>query len=71
LECIGGDTERRVVELLFGRNIGARIGVLNKAFLRFVDTEVTPRFPDGFTLLDTIGQFRAEAPGSGSPGSSS
>lgn len=58
-DCIGGGTDRLVIELLFGRNIGARVGVTNKAFRRFVDVEVTPRFPDGFTLLDTIGQFRA------------
>lgn len=57
--CIGGGTDRLVVELLFGRNVGTRVGVSNKAFLRFVDTEVTSRFPNGFTLLDTIGQFRA------------
>lgn len=57
--CIEGGAERLVVEMLFGRNIGNRVGVSEKAFRRFVDQEVTSRFPDGFTLLDTIGQFRA------------
>ena len=43
---------------LFGRNIDNRPGVSDNAFRRFLDSEVTPRFPDGFTLLDTYGQFR-------------
>lgn len=60
--CTEGSAERLVVEMLFGRNIGSRVGVSQKAFRRFVDQEITSRFPDGFTLLDTIGQFRA--PGS-------
>lgn len=57
--CVGIGTERLVVELLFGRNVGTKVGVTERAFQRFVDREVTPRFPDGFTLLDTTGQFRA------------
>ncbi len=47
-----------VAEVLFGRNIGDRIGVSEAAFARFVDDEVTPRFPDGLTLLDAKGQYR-------------
>lgn len=30
-------------------------------FARFVDEEVTPRFPDGLTLLSGLGQFRLES----------
>src|SRR5687767_6158571 len=56
--CIEGGTETFVVELLFGRNVGTRLGVSERDFRRFVDREVSPRFPDGFTLLDTTGQFR-------------
>ena len=56
--CIAGTADTLVVELLFGRNIGGRLGVSERAFRRFVDREVTPRFPNGFTLIDTYGQFR-------------
>ena len=47
-----------VAELIFGRNIGDRLGVGEGEFRRFVDEEVTPRFPDGFTVLDGRGQWR-------------
>jgi len=30
-------------------------------FQNFIDTEVTPRFPDGLTVLSGIGQFRDSA----------
>ena len=56
--CIAGGQETLVVDLMFGRNIGNRVGVSERAFRAFVDREVTSRFPDGFTLLDTIGQYR-------------
>ena len=56
--CPDGMTEQTVVELLFGRNIGARVGVSEQAFRRFIDADVTPRFPDGFTVIDMSGQYR-------------
>lgn len=56
--CLEGTERRLVVELMFGRNIGSRLGVSEEAFQRFVDGEVTPRFPNGFTLVDTVGQWR-------------
>ena len=44
-------------DLFFGR---ARPGgaVTEAQFRSFVDEQVTPRFPDGLTLLTGIGQFR-------------
>ncbi|MDP3544789.1 MAG: DUF3574 domain-containing protein [Phreatobacter sp.] len=56
--CPPGGRERLVAELLFGRNIGGRVGVTETAFRRFVDAEVTPRFPDGLTITDSRGQYR-------------
>ena len=56
--CPDGMTEQTVVELLFGRNIGARTGVSEQAFRRFIDADVTPRFPDGFTVIDMSGHYR-------------
>ena len=46
-------------ELFFGtaRPDGA---VTEEEFLAFLDQEVTPRFPDGLTLLKGDGQFRGE-----------
>jgi hypothetical protein len=56
--CAGGGEPRLVADLLFGRNIGDRLGVSDAAFARFVDAEVTPRFPDGLSILDARGQYR-------------
>jgi hypothetical protein len=43
---------------MFGRKIGDRIGVSNAAWSRFVDREITPRFPEGLTVVDASGQWR-------------
>jgi hypothetical protein len=48
---------------LFGRNIGSRLGVSEPAWARFVTREVTPRFPDGLTVTDAVGQWRDRASG--------
>jgi hypothetical protein len=56
--CPAGAAAKLRAELLFGRNIGDALGVPESAFRRFVDSEVTPRFPDGFTILDARGQYR-------------
>jgi hypothetical protein len=47
-----------VAELFLGRNIGERLGVSDTAFRGFLDQEVTPRFPDGFSVVDAKGQYR-------------
>lgn len=43
-------------ELYFGRNkpVGT---VYNQDLQNFLQTEITPRFPDGLTVLDANGQF--------------
>lgn len=56
--CAPGQQAMLSAELLFGRKVGDRIGVSETAFRRFVDEEVTPRFPDGLTILDASGQYR-------------
>ena len=48
-----------VVELFFGRSLPDGGEVSDAAWLGFVDEEVTPRFPDGLTILDAVGQQRA------------
>jgi hypothetical protein len=47
------------IELMFGRN--TRGGGGEAAWARFVAREITPRFPDGLTVLDAAGQWRDPA----------
>ena len=56
--CPVGQSAGREVQLFFGRNIGDRVGVSEADFARFIDEELTPRFPDGLTVLDAAGQWR-------------
>jgi uncharacterized protein DUF3574 len=58
LACHGAQKPREVAELLFGRNIGNRVGVSEAAWLRFVAREMTPRFPSGLTIIDATGHWR-------------
>jgi hypothetical protein len=58
LDCRGGQHPTQVAELLFGRNIGNRVGVSEAAWARFVDREMVPRFPDGLTVFDASGRWR-------------
>jgi hypothetical protein len=60
-DCHGGQKPRQVAELLFGRNIGDRLGVSEAQWGRFVDREISPRFPDGLTVLDAKGEWRDTA----------
>jgi hypothetical protein len=48
-------------ELFFGLNKPDGTEVTEAEFQRFVSREVTPRFPDGLTLLSGRGQFRGES----------
>jgi hypothetical protein len=59
LNCSAGASAQLKAELLFGRNIGDRLGVSDDDFRRFLAAEVTPRFPDGLTVIDGRGQYRA------------
>lgn len=49
-----------MAQLFFGRNTGATPAVSEAAFRRFVDEEITPRFPDGLTVLEGGGQWRGD-----------
>jgi hypothetical protein len=54
LQCNGAQKPWVVADLLFGRT-----HVSEANWARFLATEVTPRFPDGFTVIDAKGQWRA------------
>ncbi|MBW8893372.1 MAG: DUF3574 domain-containing protein [Burkholderiales bacterium] len=56
--CPAGQSPGRTAQLFFGRDIGDKVGVSDADFARFVDAELTPRFPDGLTILDAAGQWR-------------
>jgi len=58
--CPDGQQRLRTAQLFFGRNIGDRPGVSEADFRRFADEELTPRFPDGLTILDGGGQWRGQ-----------
>ena len=55
---------KRVAQLLFGRNVEDRARVSDADWRAFVAREVTPRFPDGFTVVDAAGQWRDARRGS-------
>src|SRR3979411_1880289 len=48
-------------ELFFGSNKPDGSVVSEAEFQRFLDLEITPRFPDGLTLLTGLGQFRGSS----------
>ncbi|MBS0296776.1 MAG: DUF3574 domain-containing protein [Proteobacteria bacterium] len=61
LACGAGEHRAEVAELYLGRNIGDRLGVSDEDFRRFLDEELTPRFPDGLSVIDAQGQWRGKA----------
>jgi hypothetical protein len=61
LSCRGAQQPKLVAELLFGRDISNRVGVSEAAWQSFVAHEVTPRFPDGLTVIAATGQWRDPA----------
>ena len=56
--CVPPAESMVTAELFFGRKIGDRIGVSEAAFAAFLAREITPRFPDGLTVVDAKGQWR-------------
>jgi Protein of unknown function (DUF3574) len=51
------------IELMFGRNVHGRPGVGDAAWAKFLAREITPRFPNGLTVVDAAGQWRDPATG--------
>jgi Protein of unknown function (DUF3574) len=59
--CHGGQQSSLLAELTFGRDIGRHLGVSEAAWQRFLAREITPRFPDGLTVMNGFGQWRDRA----------
>jgi hypothetical protein len=55
--CSPSQEPRIVVQLLFGRGKGDGGGITQADWGGFVAHELTPRFPDGFTMIDSTGQW--------------
>jgi hypothetical protein len=55
--CKVGDLFVRT-ELFFGRSKPDGSTVTDREFQRFLNREITPRFPEGLTVLEGRGQFR-------------
>jgi hypothetical protein len=45
-------------ELFFGKSIPGGGTITDAAFAEFLDREVTPRFPAGFTVVPAMGQYQ-------------
>ena len=56
--CPDGAERLAEYSLFFGRSKGGAEIVSDEAWTRFLAREVTPRFPDGLTVLDGAGQWR-------------
>lgn len=58
IACDASMQTQQVAQLLFGRNVADEARVSEIDWKDFVAREVSPRFPDGFTVIDATGQWR-------------
>jgi Protein of unknown function (DUF3574) len=58
---IAGQTPMLIVQMFFGQNIAGKKNITPAAWHGFLRMQVTPRFPDGFTVFDAYGQWRDTA----------
>ena len=58
--CPAGTEPFAEYRLFFGRSQGNVEVVSEEAWRTFLADEVTPRFPDGLTVLDAAGQWRQD-----------
>jgi hypothetical protein len=56
--CLRPQAPMVEAQLMFGRNIGGRLGVSEIRFAQFLEREIVPRFPDGLTVVDATGRWR-------------
>jgi uncharacterized protein DUF3574 len=61
--CNAPQRPMQQIELMFGRNVAGHLQGGKAAWSRFLAREITPRFPDGLTILDAAGQWRDPAGG--------
>lgn len=56
-ECRLPQKAMSVAELMFGRSIGNKSSVSESRWGQFVAREITPRFPNGLSMVDAQGQW--------------
>ena len=56
--CPAGTDRWTEYRLFFGRNNGGEEVVTDEAWRAFLAEEITPRFPDGLSVVDVAGQWR-------------
>lgn len=56
--CAASRTTYASTQLFFGKSIPGGGTVADTSFAQFLDQEVTPRFPAGFTVVPAMGQYR-------------
>jgi Protein of unknown function (DUF3574) len=61
--CNAPQRPMQQIELMFGRNVGGHLRVSEVSWSQFLAREITPRFPEGLTVLDAAGQWRDPAGG--------
>ena len=59
--CPGGTDRYAEYQLFFGRSTADGAEVSDEAWSAFLADTVTPRFPDGLTVLDAAGQWRGDS----------
>jgi hypothetical protein len=58
--CPVGQISQQTAQLYFGGAFGPSSKVSDAQFRKYVDEELTPRFPDGLTVLDGGRQWKGE-----------
>jgi hypothetical protein len=58
--CPAGESRVRTAQLYFAGARPPAPALTDAAFTRFVDREITPRFPHGLTVLDGGGAWRGD-----------
>jgi hypothetical protein len=56
--CLAPARAMQAIEVMFGRAVDGGLVVTDRAWARFLAREVTPRFPDGLTVVDAAGQYK-------------
>lgn len=59
--CPAGQERLRTAQLFFGQRTEGQPRVSEVQFRKFVDEELTTRFPDGLTVLDGGAQWKGDA----------
>lgn len=54
-----GQKPMLVTQLFFGLDVPHKGQLAERVWRRFLKDEVTPRFPDGFTVFDAYGQWQS------------